>query len=373
MINKSKSSLIERVYRMKKFVMMLVCIVLIITTVAGNAEGYIEITGGWTMENATVLLNEQVGHVITSYYDNSGKRHKDVQRESWYRVDILQSGICTIRVKDYDCACWFDLMDRDGNKLERVCVGSNSNKAWNAFEIDAKQGEYYYLRFTPNNTPTRWGYMFSICANGKHEIGSTEMIIAEATCTETGMMGYRCELCQTDIASSYLPAKGHQSGAEIIIREATCLQTGEKGKLCKVCGETLSSTEIPLQNHTPGAYVDVKKATCTADGTRAQYCQVCNATMNTETVKAFGHSSMDWKLVQQATCAWEGRSEKRCSTCGFVMEVQETPMLEHQFSDWKVTIEATKQAEGEQCRMCLGCGYIEVEKIPKVQKFLGVF
>jgi len=360
---------------MKKIVIRLVCLMLIMLTSVCSAEDYIEIAGGRTMESAPILIEEQLGHVVISKINNRGKKNKDRQSESWHRIDVLRDGNCVIRVKYYEDVCWFDLMDRNGNRLERVPLGtSGDGQSWKTFTIDGKQGDYYYLHVAPSNGfSSEWGYIFSVCTDSRHQLGSIELVIAEPTCINNGIKGYRCELCQTDIASESLPAKGHEIGAEIIIREATCLQTGEKGKMCKICGEKLSSAEIPIQSHTPGAYVDVQKATCTADGVRAQYCQVCNATLNTEKVLALGHQSGEWRTAVSESCYQAGRREKNCTICGAVLAVEEIPQEEHQYSEWKTILEPTKEAEGEEGRICILCGDMQFNTIPKVAKFLGIF
>ncbi|MBQ7885884.1 MAG: hypothetical protein IJ313_03220 [Clostridia bacterium] len=360
---------------MKKKVLLLVGLLLIIAAISAAAEGKIELLGGPNMDNAVILSNEQLGQEIVGNYENRGLSASKAQLEGWYGFRISRSGTCVIRVKSYNnLVCHFNLLDSNGQQLEKDFFGGGFGiNSWKTYTLNAKEGEMYYLHFTRNSADKQWACMFSVCIDGKHKASASETTIQQATCTQSGTVGYPCELCGEYMISGTIPAKGHQPGIESVLKAANCLQKGEKGILCSVCGEVMSSIEIPMQGHTPGAYVDVQKATCTADGVRAQYCQVCNATLNTEKATAFGHQSGEWRTVAVETCYQAGRREKNCITCGAILAVEEIPQEEHQYSEWKTILEPTKETEGEQGRICVLCGDMQINKIPKIEKFLGIF
>lgn len=360
---------------MKKKALLLVGLLLIVTTISAAAEGKIELIGGPNMDNAVILSNEQLGQEIVGNYENKGLSASKAQLEGWYGFKISRSGKCVVRVKSYNnLVCHFNLLDGNGQQLEKDFFGGGFGiNSWKAYALNVEAGEMYYLHFTRNNVDRQWACMFSVCMDEKHKASANETTIQQATCIQSGATGYQCELCGEYMISGTIPAKGHQTGIETIIKEANCLQKGLKGVLCSVCNEVISSTEIPMQDHTPGTYVDVQKATCTADGVRAQYCQVCNATLNTEKVFALGHQSGEWRTVAHESCYQVGCREKNCTICGATLAVEEIPQKEHQYSEWKTILEPTKEAEGEQGRMCIVCGDMQINKIPKIEKFLGIF
>lgn len=360
---------------MKKKVLLLIELLLILAVIGAVAEGKTELLGGPNIEHAIMLSNLQLGQEIVGNYENKGVSASKAQLEGWYGFKIPSNGTCVIRVRDYNgLICHFNLLDSNRQRLEKDFFGGGFGiKSWKTYTLDAKEGELYYLHFTRNSADIQWGCMFSVCVEGYHKVSSEEKVLQDASCTQQGMTGYQCELCAENIISGTIPPKGHQPGIERILKEANCLQKGEKGVLCSVCNEVISSTEIPMQDHTPGAYVDVQKATCTADGVRAQYCQVCNATLNTEKVLALGHQSGEWKTAVHESCYQAGRREKLCTTCGAILAVEEIPQEEHQYSEWKTILEPTKETEGEQGRICILCGDMQINKIPKIAKFLGIF
>lgn len=116
-----------------------------------------------------------------------------------------------------------------------------------------------------------------------------------------------------------------------------------------------------------------KQPTCTASGLRAQRCSVCGETLSAETIPAPGHSPAEWSVTREATCLQSGLRQKLCSVCGAVLESEQLDALGHSYTEWEIITEATKEHEGEQTRHCVNCGDTQFEKIPKVEKFLGIF
>lgn len=356
---------------MKRIGLILIMMFLVTMVVGAWAEDKIELLGGFSMDEAVELTDDQFGRQIVGIYDNKGLAAKDAQLEGWYAFSAPETGVCTIRAKAYKgLVTNFRLLNSDGQRMEKEYF--EPNEGWKSYTLNVMKGEKYYLSFE-RGVDLTWACTFSVCAGDKHKIGTVEATLLEPTCTQTGTIGYRCELCGESIVSGIIPAKGHQPGVERILQEADCLQKGKKGVLCSVCNDVISSVEIPMQGHTPDIFVDVLGATCTAGGIRVQYCKVCKATLNTEKVEAYGHRPGEWCKTQMETCAQAGMREKKCEACGVILAMEEVPKTEHQYSGWKVLQNPTKDVEGEQARICSKCGDIQTERIPKIEKFLGVF
>lgn len=359
---------------MKKLGLLLIWMVLVAVAMGVLAQDEIELLGGADMDNSLILSNDQFGRMIVGNYENDVSSPKYWQLEGWYKITVPNSGTCTIRVKEYeDRMSWFRLRDHNGEIIESECYGGWNSGVWGVFTFDVKAGENYYLSFESNGGQRRWGYRFSVCIGGIHCLENEERVIMPASCTEQGSKGYKCEFCGEYVISCMIPEKGHQPGNEVIIQDATCLKKGVKGIRCNVCSEVISSKEIPEAKHIPGTYIDVRAATCTAEGIRTQYCQTCNATINTETVTALGHAPQEWQRIQIESCKHVGVREKRCAVCDAVLAVEEIPMKGHQYSKWETSVEPTKEIEGKQVRFCTYCGEEQIEIIPKIEKFMGIF
>ena len=273
-------------------------------------------------------------------------------------------------------------------------------------------------------TCTESGYSASICQLCGGEANRTEIPATghtpgewetdtPATCTGAGVLAQKCAVCGETLNTQEIPATGHTPGEMAVAMEPTCLQTGLKTAQCTVCGEVLESEIIPMSDHTPGQMTEVapttctedgyfeqrctvcnallasenppafghksgewtvtREATCTADGEREQRCAVCGAVLQTETIPAFGHSAGEMQVTREAACLQSGLKEKKCTVCGATLESEEIPALGHEYTEWEVLSEATKEEEGERQRHCIHCGDTQQEKIPKLEKFLGLF
>lgn len=203
---------------------------------------------------------------------------------------------------------------------------------------------------------------------------SDMQLIQDATCLNPGMKASFCTVCGAQLNTEAILPTGHTVASEWqIIQEPTCTVEGTSAQVCTTCHAVLDTQAIPVIQHTAGQWQDIKPVTCTADGERVQYCTVCNAMLNHEVVPAFGHSPMEWVITREAACLESGLREKKCSICGAALESEEIPALGHSYTEWEVTTEATKEHEGEQRRNCIHCGDTQLEAIPKIPKFLGIF
>lgn len=78
-----------------------------------------------------------------------------------------------------------------------------------------------------------------------HEHVMGEWIIdTEATCTTEGQKHIECTICNKNLLTDTIPAKGHTESDWIVESEATAKEPGSKYKECTVCKEKLSTETI---------------------------------------------------------------------------------------------------------------------------------
>lgn len=137
---------------------------------------------------------------------------------------------------------------------------------------------------------------FSICFDGYHVPGLFSEVTKEATCTESGIRSYPCELCDRPAKTEKIPTTGHQ-GTWQITKAASCTAAGEKTMTCAVCKQTVKEA-IPATGHKPGDWITVQAATATEEGKQTQSCTVCGAKLNTRAIPKLAASA---ELTASAT------------------------------------------------------------------------
>ena len=125
---------------------------------------------------------------------------------------------------------------------------------------------------TYNSVAHSWGTATTTAANCQHGVGTTKtctvcgrvsysyddtlgdhnkstsyVIDTQPTCTAKGSGHYYCTICNANLETVTIPAKGH-SYAVTVTKEATCTQTGTREIKCTVCGDKTTET-IPLKQH----------------------------------------------------------------------------------------------------------------------------
>jgi len=227
----------------------------------------------------------------------------------------------------------------------------------------------------------------------------TGTITTAATCEETGVKTYHCDVCDGKKQET-LPAIGHAYDAGTITKQPGCETTGEKLFVCQndsahsytvsmealghkpadaveenrvaagcetsgsydtvvycsVCADELerSKTEIPAVGH---CYTDVVTApTCTERGYTTHSCSVCGNSYVDQYVDALGHTEVIDAAVAP-TCTETGLTEgKHCSVCNEVLVAQEViAALGHtEVIDEAVapTCTETGLTEGKHCSVC---------------------
>ena len=236
-------------------------------------------------------------------------------------------------------------------------------------------------------------------------------VTKEPTCTETGIMTYKCTECGLVLREEIIPALGHEVVVDKAV-EPTCTETGlTEGSHCGRCGDVIVAQEvIPALGHKAGETVIENEvpATCGEDGSYDEvvYCSVCGTELsrNTVVVPATGHNydkevgrqeatcceegwilwececgdqytevlpvdpdAHNWVLVSETepTCEEAGSATYECANgCGETFTVETDPALGHRWSDWEVVRPATYTNYGLMRRHCLNCGDVQERIIP---------
>lgn len=178
-----------------------------------------------------------------------------------------------------------------------------------------------------------------------HIYGDTLVTINKATCTEDGLMGYLCTMCNKahdPDREQTVSALGH-AWSDWTVTAATCETDGKKVRTCATCGETEEEV-LPKFNHIypegqenagQTAYVDTEvAATCTKDGYTTSKCALCGhekdvvvheGTATGHNSAIYGENAMDYLVTEafddpsgmyyRPTCSKEGMGAFRCPDC----------------------------------------------------------
>ena len=187
-------------------------------------------------------------------------------------------------------------------------------------------------------------------------------VTKEATCTEDGVNTVKCSVCGKELSTSTIPAKGHKWGAPVT-KEATCTEKGEITRTCSACG-AFDKTEIPAKGHAPDKGTVSKEATCTEKGEMVIKCTTCGETLETKEIPAKEHTPDKGTVSKEATCTEKGEMLIKCSVCGETLETKEIPAKGHTPDKGTVSKEATCTEKGEMVIKCTTCGETETKEIP---------
>ena len=181
---------------------------------------------------------------------------------------------------------------------------------------------------------------------GDHNKSTSYVIDTQPTCTATGSGHYYCTICNANLETVTIPAKGH-SYAVTVTKEATCTQTGTREIKCTVCGDKTTET-IPLKQHN---YVknNTVAATCQHSGYDVMKCSVCGDTYNKYLGNATNNHSWTITSAPSATHGYDTVTGS-CSVCGasFTKEVAEG----HSFTEYEVTSMPTCSTVGTLTIKC---------------------
>lgn len=154
--------------------------------------------------------------------------------------------------------------------------------------------------------------------------------IAEATCTEEGILERVCSVCG-DYDYEYIPVIGHNYEAG----DVTAPDCDDKGYTvyeCTECGDSYEADFTDALGHTEGEAVVENRVEpdCTTDGSYESvvYCTECGEELSRETfeIEATGHN-MECVDVVAPTYIAKGYSIYVCSVCGYEEFRDYTEML----------------------------------------------
>lgn len=181
--------------------------------------------------------------------------------------------------------------------------------------------------------------------------------ITSPTCTDQGYTTHTCEKCGNSYKDTYTNAKGHSYGTPVTTAP-TCTEDGYTVHKCKICKYSYTDGYVPASHK----YTDtVTKATCTEDGYTTHKCTVCSYSYKDTTVKAAGHSYSH--KITSATCLEKGYTAHTCSKCGHSYKDTYTDAKGHAYylSD---RTPSTCVTEGKSTYCCARCGHTYTESIP---------
>ncbi len=192
-------------------------------------------------------------------------------------------------------------------------------------------------------------------------------VLLEATCTNVGAQGKKCQNCSETTDVTEIPKIGHNGGEWLVTIESTCSENGMSEQKCTKCSETIASKDIdPTGNH---SWVTVigKEATCVSNGSKHEECSVCHEKRNEQPIPPTGHTEVVDKAVAASCTATGLTSGSHCSVCNEVFVAQKTiPATGHTFGSYTETKPATIFAAGEKAAACKICGAKDTQPISKL-------
>lgn len=184
-------------------------------------------------------------------------------------------------------------------------------------------------KITKNATCTATGtalFTCTICADTKTEeiamLSHTEVtdLRVEPTCTENGKTeGSHCSVCNTVIkAQEVISATGHTENSGEITKPPTCTETGMMTYKCTKCSEIVRTESISASGHV----IDESEWYKDSEN-HWRECGVCHEKPEEET-----HIKDSGTVTKQPTTEENGIREYKCTVCGFVMQTEPIEKLD---------------------------------------------
>ena len=133
----------------------------------------------------------------------------------------------------------------------------------------------------------------------------------KATCTEKGYRYRYCTICGL-MDEQETKKKDHDWSKWKVTKEATCSKKGSRTRTCKNCGN--EQTEEFYEDHDFGAWEVTVEPTCTRKGERQHKCKVCG-TIKTQELDMLPHDYA-YTVTVEATDHSAGVRSKICQVCG---------------------------------------------------------
>ena len=195
------------------------------------------------------------------------------------------------------------------------------------------------------------------CAHEK----MTEVVVAEASCEQNGLLRRVCDNCNF-YEEKEISALGHNC-IVTDTKEPTCTEDGYTTYKCSRCEYGYTEKQNMLGHNC--IVTDTKEPMCTADGYTTYKCSRCEYGY-TDTLGKLGHEIVHHE-GKVPTCLDTGyEAYDTCSRCDY-STFTELGRLSHEYSsDWTVDLDATCSREGKKSRHCLYCSATTEETaIPK--------
>jgi len=181
-------------------------------------------------------------------------------------------------------------------------------------------------------------------------------VITKATCTESGLVSYKCKYNEDQFHYVVTNPLGHTWSSDVdginwgrITTEPTCQQEGYAEDYCKVCGAVdndRSPRLIEKTAHRFENYVVDNIATCKDDGHAHYECVYCG------TPETYTEGENKGKIIDYVTPAYDD------------YHYSEHPEL---WTSWAQDIAPTCWKEGREWRGCTLCGDKEYRTVPALE------
>lgn len=188
-----------------------------------------------------------------------------------------------------------------------------------------------------------------------------EIVIAPSTCTENGILEYRCKWCDEHLYFATIPF-GHEAGDVEPVSNPTCNENGLGQVHCMVCGELLKKITLPATGHAYTLDPVLKTVDCTNESYAVIPCAICGDELicaEDEEKETPVHQRAYRYIAPNCECC--GILEVYCAVCDEIMltiEVADDAPLGHIYAENETVITAPDcENEGLAAWVCLRCNF----------------
>ena len=193
-----------------------------------------------------------------------------------------------------------------------------------------------------------------------HSCEYEETITNVSTCTEDGLVVYKCKFCDSSY-EEVIKATGHSYSEWTTTQNPACTEVGIQKRTCSNCGNT-ETKDIAVLGHNYSEVII--SPTCTAQGYTTHTCSNCGDSYKDTYVVALGHTEEVIKGYV-ATCENTGLTDGiKCSVCNLTITEQTViPAKGHTYGEWTTSLNPTCTVVGSQNRTCAICGEVESKEV----------
>ncbi len=192
-----------------------------------------------------------------------------------------------------------------------------------------------------------------------------EVVIAPSTCTENGIMEYRCRWCDEHLRFATIPF-GHEAGDVVPITAPGCVDTGVGHVYCMVCDELLKEIVLPASGHAYYQAPELDADDCGGDVRAVLACVSCGHEEIVDEAEREAQHQHAYRYIAP-TCEASGKVEIYCSVCDEILhtlEVNDDAALGHVYADEKTVIDAPDcENAGSAAWVCQRCSLVSDETV----------